>query len=107
MARSSPSPPMIGRASYASLPLLYLHRGGRFDLDQAGADHLCQRRHRREVVENRDLDGLRRGCSLAIVAVEADENVAGVGLRWVVDRPARRDAGQAMRGGAPWEAEEN
>jgi len=35
-------------AACPSLLLLDLHRGGRFDLDQAGADDLRQRRHRRE-----------------------------------------------------------
>src|SRR6266849_4488579 len=105
MARSSPSPPAIGRASYASLPLLYLHRGGRFDLDQARANHLRQRRHGREVIEDGHLDRLRRGRGLAVIAVEADEDIAGVRLRWVVDRPGRRGPGQAVGRGAHWEAE--
>src|ERR1700730_14113209 len=105
MVRSSPYPPTIGRVSCASLLLLYLHRGGRLDLDQAGADHLRQRRHRREVVEDRHLDCLRRGRGLAVIAVEADEDVAGVWLRWVINRPARRRPSQAVGRGAHREAE--
>src|ERR1700694_2853527 len=71
----------------------------------AGAAPPRQRRHRREVVEDRHLDGLRRGRRLAVIAVEADEDVAGVWLRWVINRPARRRPSQAVGRGADREAE--
>src|ERR1700737_1968470 len=105
MARSSPSPPTIGRVSSASLLFLYLHWGGPFALAPAGAAHPSPRRPRREVVEDRHLDCLRRGRGLAVIAVEADEDVAGVWLRWVINRPARRRPSQAVGRGTHREAE--